>query len=241
MINIDNLTKQYGHLTAVDSLNLNIPKGELFTFLGPNGAGKTTTIKVLTGLLKATSGEVTINGLDIQKDYVDAKKLIGYIPDHPYVYEKLTGREFIHFIADLYEIDPEERDAKMFHYLEAFEIADSVDVLTENYSHGMRQKLVFTAAFIHNPQVLIIDEPMVGLDPQSSRTLKNILKEQTAKGVTVFLSTHTLSVAEEVADKIGIIQHGKLIFHGTLEELRSRTTTQGNLEELFLELTNQKN
>jgi len=237
MIKIENLTKKYGNLTAVKDLTLHINRGELFTFLGPNGAGKTTTIKVMTGLLRPTKGAVYINNFDVQKDYLKAKQVIGYIPDQPYVYEKLTGREFINFICDLYEIGKNHREEKMLYYFNLFDLTENIDVLVENYSHGMRQKLVFTAALIHNPEVIIIDEPMVGLDPQSARLVKNLLKNEAKNGKTVFLSTHTLSIAEELADRIGIIKEGQLIFDGTLTQLRSQTTAQGNLEDLFLKLT----
>jgi len=237
MIRIENLTKKYDRLTAVENLSLNIEPGELFAFLGPNGAGKTTTIKVLTGLLKPTEGRAFICGHDVQVEHIEAKRLIGYIPDHPYLYEKLTGRDFFQFVGDLFKVDPKVQAAKMEKYFTLFGLTDAADDLIENYSHGMRQKLVFSVALMHDPKALIVDEPMVGLDPRSSRTVKTLLRETANNGSAIFLSTHTLSVAEEVADRIGIIHKGKLLFVGNIQELRQRADADGNLEELFLQLT----
>jgi len=237
MIRIENLTKKYEKLTAVENLNLNIEPGELFAFLGPNGAGKTTTIKVLAGLLKPTQGRAFIGGHDVQLEHLEAKRLIGYIPDHPYLYEKLTGRDFFRFVGDLFQIERERQTRRMEEFFTLFGLTDAADDLIENYSHGMRQKLVFSVALMHDPMALIVDEPMVGLDPQSARTVKKLLKQQTARGASVFLSTHTLSVAEELADKIGIIHKGKLLFLGNLAELRAHAASEGSLEELFLQLT----
>jgi len=241
MIKINNLTKQYGDLTALDKLNLEVPRGEFFAFLGPNGAGKTTTIKLLVGLLKPTAGQASIGGFDIQNEYMQAKALISYIPDFPFLYDKLTGREFIDFIVNLYprqkETKQEELMNELFH---VFSLEKVRDQLIEHYSHGMRQKLVFTAALLHNPQVMIIDEPMVGLDPHSARVVKDILRDKTNQGVTIFLSTHTLSVAEELADRIGIIDKGKLIALGSLNELSDAAGIKGKLEDVFLQLTQEE-
>ena len=235
---IDNLSKSYGDFPAVRDLSLQVAPGEIFTFIGPNGAGKTTTIKILTGLLKPSRGRTSILGNDVQIHPVEAKRLIGYIPDHPYLYEKLTGRDFFHFIGDLFEIDRKRTAERMEEYYALFGLEGAEDEFIENYSHGMRQKLVFSVSLMHDPRVLIVDEPMVGLDPQSARTLKNLLKRKASEeGVAVFLSTHTLSLAEELADRIGVLNHGDLIFIGTLEEMRRKVAGQDNLEELFLTLT----
>lgn len=237
MLTINHVTKTYDQFIAVDDLDLHIPEGELFCFLGPNGAGKTTTIKMITSLLRPTSGQITIDGFDIQKDPIEAKRRIGFIPDTPYLYEKLTGREFLHFIGDLYKIPMQQQKTALDKYFELFTLIPSADKMIENYSHGMRQKLCFAVAFMHNPKVLVIDEPMIGLDPKSSRTLKNLLLEFCAGGGTVFLSTHLLYVAEELASRMGIINHGKIRFLGTMSELRKNMSRNDALEDLFLHLT----
>lgn len=237
MLIIDHVTKNYDNFIAVNDLDLNIPQGELFCFLGPNGAGKTTTIKMITSLLRPSKGVITIDGFDIQKDPIEAKRRIGFIPDTPYLYEKLTGREFLHFIGDLYKIPMSQQRAALDKYFELFTLTASADKMIENYSHGMRQKLCFAVAFMHNPKVLVVDEPMIGLDPKSSRTLKNLLLEFCREGGTVFLSTHLLYVAEELADRLGIINNGKIRFLGTMQELRNNMSSNDGLEELFLHLT----
>ncbi|MFH1061454.1 MAG: ABC transporter ATP-binding protein [Candidatus Omnitrophota bacterium] len=238
MIKIENLSKRFGDLLALDNLNLEIPQGEFFAFLGPNAAGKTTTIKLLTGLLKPTTGTGYICGYNIQTDYVKAKALISYIPDFPFLYDKLTGVEFLDFVMKLYpELNRKKQLLLMDELLSAFGLLDSKDHLIEYYSHGMRQKLVFASALLHNPQVMIIDEPMVGLDPHSSRVVKDILKQKSRQGVTIFLSTHTLSVAEELADRIGIIDKGKLIALGSLDQLSRASGVKGKLEDVFLRIT----
>ncbi|MCX8037252.1 MAG: ABC transporter ATP-binding protein [Candidatus Sumerlaeia bacterium] len=236
-IQTEHLSKRYEDLWGVRDLNLEIRRGELFAFLGPNGAGKTTTIKMLVGLLRPTEGVARIGGFDIQQNPVEAKALIGYIPDHPYLYEKLSGRDFFHFVGDLFHLDRSLQEKKKQVYFDLFGLTPVQDKLIENYSHGMRQKLVIAASLLHDPAVIIVDEPMVGLDPQSARKVKDLFRGQTRSGNTVFLSTHTLSVAEELADRIGIIHHGKLIFIGTLMELRAFMRREGDLEDLFLELT----
>lgn len=237
MIRIEDLTKRYNGTLAVDHLNLEIPAGQLFAFLGPNGAGKTTTIRMLAGLLRPTQGKAFIGGLDVQASPIETKRLIGYIPDRPYLYEKLTGRDFLKLVGDLYQVPRERQHENIPRFLELFELSEAADRLIENYSHGMRQKLVLSAALLHRPRVIVIDEPMVGLDPLSARLVKDILKQQAQSGVAVFLSTHTLSVAEEIADRIGIIHKGQLLFVGSVGELRSQMSNGGGLEELFLQLT----
>ena len=235
MIKVENLSKRFEDLWAVKKLDLEIREGEIFTFLGPNGAGKTTTIKLLTGLLKPTTGKVTLGGYDLGKERINALRLVSYIPDQPYLYDKLSGREFLKFIGELYMVkDLRERIEKI---LGTFEIADFGDRLIEDYSHGMRQKLIFSASLLHDPRIIIIDEPMVGLDPKSVRLVKDILRNKAREGVAIFLSTHTLSVAEEVAHRIAIIDHGNLIAMGTLSELKSKAKEAGHLEDIFLELT----
>ncbi|MCC6545843.1 ABC transporter ATP-binding protein [Candidatus Sumerlaeota bacterium] len=237
MLELENLTKDYDGFLALDDLSLTIPPGEFFCFLGPNGAGKTTTIKIITGLLRPARGRAVICGRDIQQEPMEAKRNIGYIPDTPYLYEKLSGRDFMYFVGSLYNVPKRDTEAAMEKYFTLFQINHAADHLIENYSFGMRQKLCFSAAFMHNPRVLVVDEPMVGLDPQSARTLKNILRGFCAEGGTVFLSTHLLAIAEELCDRLGIITKGKLRFLGTVNELRKSLAREGNLEDLFLELT----
>lgn len=237
MIETRNLSKKFGDNFAVVDLNLKIEQGELFCFLGPNGAGKTTTIKMLAGLLIPTSGTALVGGFDIQRAPVEAKRCIGYIPDRPYLYEKLSGRDFFTFVGDMFGIDQDRRREKMEYYFDLFSLTHAQDQFIENYSHGMRQKLVFAASLMHDPEVLIIDEPMVGLDPKSVHIVKNLLKEESNRGKTIFLSTHTLSIAEELADRIGIISKGRLTFLGTITQLRDELEHSGGLEELFLQMT----
>ncbi|MBX7255959.1 MAG: ABC transporter ATP-binding protein [Candidatus Hydrogenedentes bacterium] len=237
MIHTEALTKRFGANPAVDNLNLDIEQGEFFCFLGPNGAGKTTTIKMLTGLLKPTSGRAVLGGLDIQKEPVRTKGLLGYIPDTPFLYEKLTGREFMRFVAGLYQLPPSAMNGACGELLELFEISHVADRLIEHYSHGMRQKLSFASCFLHSPKIVIVDEPWVGLDPKNIRFVKDYLKQKTREGLTVFMSTHSLSVIEDVADRIGIIYKGKLLHTGTLKEILALSENPGSLEDVFLELT----
>ena len=237
MINIKNLTKHYGNLTAVSDLNLNIPAGECFGFLGPNGAGKTTTIKLLAGLLKPNEGIIEISGYDIQRDPQKVKGIIGYIPDKPFIYEKLTGGEFLDFVAELYQVNGDFVKEKREELLNLFAIKDFENELVESYSHGMRQKLVITAALIHNPKVIIVDEPMVGLDPKGMRQVKEIFKQLTKSGVTIFMSTHTMPVAQEMCHRIGIINKGKLIALGNMNDLQKQAQVSSGLEDVFLQLT----
>ncbi|MGL6074216.1 MAG: ABC transporter ATP-binding protein [Fimbriiglobus sp.] len=237
MIDIRNATKRYGDKVAVKDLNLQVPAGELFAFLGPNGAGKTTTIKMLCGLLFPTEGSVAVGGYDMRNQGDLARPLVSYVPDQPFLYEKLTGREFLKFTCELYRMEPTHAADRMAHVIELFHLDAFVDDLTERYSHGMRQRTVFAAALVHEPKLLIADEPTVGLDPKSIRELKVLLRKLAESGMTVFLSTHTLDIAQELADRIGIIDHGRLLGLGTLADLRTQAAMDGSLEDLFLKIT----
>ncbi len=237
MIEIVEVTKRYGNKVAVEKLNLAVPNGELFAFLGPNGAGKTTTIKMLCGLLFPTSGTVKIGGYNMSTHGDEARALVSYVPDQPFLYEKLTGREFLQFTADLYGMPIAYGKSRMERVIEMFHLDEFVDTLTERYSHGMRQRTVFAAALLHEPKLLIADEPTVGLDPKSIRELKVLLRDLAKQGVTVFLSTHTLDIAQELADRVGIIHNGTLIGCGTLADLRKKAGSDGTLEDVFLKIT----
>lgn len=240
MIRTENLTKQYGRLTAVADLNLDIAQGEFFAFLGPNGAGKTTTIKLLTGLLKPTVGRVLICGHDIQTDSVEARKVISYVPDLPFVYDKLRPMEFMVFVGQLYGMSRADATMKADELFDTFALHETRDQLIENLSHGTRQRVVIASALLHDPKVIIIDEPMVGLDPRSARVVKDVLKTRSRAGTTVFLSTHILHIAEELADRIGILNRGRLIAVGTMDHLRHASGHGGALEDAFLELTREE-
>ena len=238
MIELSNITKRYGTLAAVDSLNLEVPRGEVFGFLGPNGAGKTTTIRMMMGILKPTSGRVFLGGHDVEQEPERAKALAGFIPDRPFIYEKLTGREFLQFVGRLHHVEPERLQRRGAELLEHLELTRWQDELVESYSHGMKQRLVVCGALIHEPTILVVDEPMVGMDPKGSRTLKDLFRSLAESGTTVFLSTHSISVAEEVCHRIGIIQRGRLIACGTMMDLHAQAKNKnGNLESVFLELT----
>lgn len=237
MIELINVTKTYGKKEAVRNISLKVNQGELFTFLGPNGAGKTTTIKMLCGLLKPTQGVLKVGGYDIQTEGDKARQILSYVPDLPYLYEKLTGREFMQFIITMYGMEPEAGRRRMEEMIELFELEDFVDDLSESYSHGMRQRTVFASALLHQPKVLIVDEPMVGLDPKNQRLVKDLLRSQVRQGVTVFMSIHTLDIAQELATRIAIINHGRIVGEGTLEELRRQAEHAGPLEDVFLKLT----
>ncbi len=239
MLKIENLSKTYGKGTvkAVDNINLEIKSGEIFGFLGPNGAGKTTTIKMIVGLLKPDSGKISIDGVDMWERPLEAKSLISYVPDNPEIYDKLNGIEYLNFIADMYSISKEERLAKIEYYTKLFNIEHALGDIIGSYSHGMKQKLVLTSALINNPSLFILDEPMVGLDPKSSFNLKEIMRNMCDEGKTVFFSTHVLEVAEKLCDRIAIINKGKIITVGTMEELRSHAQERESLENIFLELT----
>ncbi len=238
MISLSNVNKRYGKFEAVRSLNLDIPRGELFGFLGPNGAGKTTTLRMIAGILAPTSGTIKIGGVDIVRDPLAAKAKLGYIPDRPFVYDKLTGAEFLRFTAALYGQDGKVVEERIGELLELFELTRWRDELTESYSHGMRQKLIISSAFVHRPEVIVVDEPMIGLDPRSARVLRTLFRRFVAKGGTILMSTHTLEIVEGFCDRIGIIRQGELSACGTLDELRAEAATDGaGLEELFLRLT----
>ena len=242
MIELKALTKKFGDFRAVDNLNLTIKKGEIFGFIGPNGAGKTTTIKMIGGILEPSFGTVTIAGIDMQKEPETAKSNIGFIPDRPYIYEKLTGMEFLRFTADLYGVPHEIFRKKAQENLEMFSLSDWSSELIESYSHGMKQRLIMSAALLHDPRVIIVDEPMVGLDPVAIRMVKDLFHRLARKGVTVFMSTHTLAVAEDICDRIGIIHKGHLIASGTTADLsREANVTDTDLERVFLNLTSELN
>ena len=237
MISIKNLTKEYSTTVAVKNLNLQINK-EIFVFLGPNGAGKTTSIKMMTGLLTPTCGTVSIDGIDIQKEPVRAKEIYGLVPERPFLYEKLTAVEFVQFMADVYKVPPDEASRRAHQLFDLFKIDDRCNELIENYSQGMKQKVALIGALVHNPKVLFLDEPTVGLDPQSARNFKDLLRGLVDKGTTIFMSTHILEIAERMADRIAIIDNGELKALGTLEELFKKSSDNAStLEDIFLELT----
>jgi len=239
MIEIKNLSKSYnkGAVKAVDDLNLTVNNGEIFGFLGPNGAGKTTTIKMMVGLLRPDSGTVTINGVSITEKPLEVKKAISFVPDSPEVYEKLTGIEYLNFMGDVYSVPAELRRERLTYLLDLFSLSDAVGDLIQSYSHGMRQKIVLVGAMLHEPDLFILDEPIVGLDPRSSNNLKKYMREHCKTGKTVFFSTHVLEVAEKLCDRIGIINRGRLIACGTMDELKTMAANRENLENIFLELT----
>jgi ABC-2 type transport system ATP-binding protein len=238
MIRLEGLTKTYGKFVAVDQIKLHVARGELFGFLGPNGAGKTTTLRMIAGILRPTSGRVWLGGDDLIEQPMTAKRRLGFIPDRPFVYEKLTGAEFLRFVAGLYGQEGDIIERRITELLDIFELSTWKDELIESYSHGMRQKLIISSALVHRPECIVVDEPMVGLDPKAARLLKDIFRQFVERGGTVLMSTHTLEVAQAMCDRIGIIQHGRIVAEGTIEELRQQTAA-GNvsLEELFLKLT----
>lgn len=238
MIRLTRLTKQYGAFTAVEGIDLDIPPGTLYGFLGPNGAGKTTTMRMIAGILRPTSGTIEVAGVDVVREPVRAKAAMGFIPDRPYVYDKLSGAEFLRFVAALYGQGGAEIERRIDELLELFDLARWKDELTETYSHGMRQKLIISSALVHRPRVIVVDEPMVGLDPKSARLLKQIFRHFVDRGGTVLMSTHTLEVAEAMCDRIAIIQGGRIAAQGTMAEVRHQTASgDASLEELFLRLT----
>ncbi len=241
MIKLIDLTKLYKGLRAVDHLNLEVKKGLIFGFLGPNGAGKTTTIRMMAGVLKPTEGQIIIDGMDISKEPSAVKKVAGFIPDRPFLYEKLTGLEFLHFMAGLYHLNHSQSpNGRISELLELFDLSHWRDELIESYSHGMKQRLVMCAALLHQPRVVIVDEPMVGLDPKAARLVKDIFRDQAQRGTTIFMSTHSLEVAQEVCQDIAIIQAGRIIATGTPEDLKKQAGVHGNLESPFLKLTDGK-
>ena len=238
MIRLTNLTKRYGSFTAVNGISLEVPRGELFGFLGPNGAGKTTTMRMIAGILRPTGGSVEVGGIDVVANPVAAKSRLGYIPDRPFIYEKLTGTEFLRFVAGLYNQEGPDVERRAHELLALFDLEEWRDEMVESYSHGMRQKLIISSAFVHKPEVIVVDEPMVGLDPKAARILKDLFREYTRRGHTVMMSTHTLEVAETMCDRIAIIQGGVIRACGTMADLRAsaESGTMG-LEEIFLKLT----
>lgn len=238
MIQLEQLTKKYGSFTAVDSLDLEVPSGELFGFLGPNGAGKTTTLRMIAGILRPTAGRVRIGGIDVVRQPNEAKALLGFIPDRPFIYEKLTGMEFLRFVAGLYGQQGAPVEHRSRELLGLFDLEDWRDELVESYSHGMRQKLIISSALVHRPDVIVVDEPMVGLDPRAARTLKDLFREYTRRGHTIMMSTHTLEVAQHMCDRIAIIRRGRIAASGTMEELqRDAESGAEGLEDIFLRLT----
>jgi ABC-2 type transport system ATP-binding protein len=240
MIELSSLTKKYGDFTAVDSIDLKVGRGELLGLLGPNGAGKTTTLRMIAGILRPTSGRVTIGGIDVWKDPVAAKMKLGFIPDRPFIYEKLTGAEFLRFVAGLFGQDGPAIEHRSRELLALFDLEEWRDELVESYSHGMRQKLIISSAFIHRPDAIVVDEPMVGLDPKAAKILKDMFREYVGRGHTIVMSTHTLEVAQAMCDRICIVQGGKIRAEGTMDELRAGAATTEGLEEIFLRLTGEE-
>lgn len=239
MIELLNVNKSYnGTIKAVNDLSLTIPEGQIFGFLGPNGAGKTTTIKMITGILNADSGSIKINDIGIKENGIDAKKQFGYVPDNPDIFLRLKGIEYLNFMADIYEVSTEERKKRIETMAERFELSSALGDQIQSYSHGMRQKIVIMGALIHNPSVWILDEPMTGLDPKSSFTLKEMMREHAESGKTVFFSTHVLEVAEKLCDRLAIINKGSILFCGTLDEMRQHFADRNeSFEKMFLEMT----
>jgi len=237
MIEATNLRKEYGSKVAVAGVTLRVKSGEMFGFLGPNGAGKTTTIKMMTGVLRPSNGTVLINGIDIHLEPAKAKRSISFVPDTPYTYDKLTAWEHLLFMGQLYGLSRKQAACRAEEELARWELSGQAHVLTANFSHGMRQKLAISAALLHRPAVLFLDEPTVGLDPRAARQLKDLLRELTDSGTTVFLSTHILEIAERVCDRVGIINDGQLVAVGSLSELQATSATAGTLEDIFLKLT----
>lgn len=238
MIQIRNLTKSYGEYLAVNNLTLDVNSGEIFGFLGVNGAGKTTTLRMLTGVLKPTSGHINIAGFDMAKNPTAAKKLIGYVPDRPYLYNRLTAAEYLRFVADLHDVPEEAISERTEILLKQYALINWRDQLIENFSHGMKQRLAICAALMHQPKILVVDEPMVGLDPHGAKLLKQYFQSYADAGMAILLSTHSLNVAEELADRLAIINRGEVIATGSLDQIRELTGGQAkNLEEIFLQLT----
>jgi ABC-2 type transport system ATP-binding protein len=238
MIELAGVTKTYGGTTkAVGGLTLTVPEGEIVGFLGPNGAGKTTTLKMITGILRPDGGTIRVNGFDISQTPLETKKRIGYVPDNPDQFLRLKGIEYLNFMADVFDVPVSLRKKRIAEYAERFELADSLSDPIQSYSHGMRQKIVLLGVLVHDPEVFILDEPMTGLDPKSAFALKEILRDFAKRGRTVFFSTHVLDVAEKFCDKVAVIHKGKLIFDGTIKEMKSRYKKDASLESMFLEMT----
>ncbi len=237
MLTAQGLRREFDHKVAVKDVSFTVGSGELFGFLGPNGAGKTTTIRMLTGLLTPTAGRVVVGDVDLHKDPQAAKRMIGYVPDRPLVYDKLTGREYLQFMTELYDVPEQEASSRAGNYLRQFELTDAQDELVGSYSLGMKQKISLIGQLIHSPQVLLLDEPTVGLDPKAARRLRDVLRELCDGGAAVLISTHLLPIAELMCDRVGIMDRGTIIADGTVAELRSRYDSDASLEDLFLQLT----
>lgn len=237
MIDIKNLKKSFGNKTVLKDIDLLVKDGEIFGFLGPNGAGKTTTIKMIVGLLIPDGGTIEVQGINVVDEPLEAKKRISYVPDNPDIYEQMTGIQYLNFLSDVYGVSVDERKSRIDKLAELFSMSDDLRGFISSYSHGMKQKIVLIGALVTEPEVLILDEPMVGLDPKSAFTLKEIMREMADKGRTVFFSTHVMEVAEKLCDRIAIINKGEIIEVGTLEEIRDRLGDDGSLEKVFLELT----
>lgn len=237
MIKVEGVTKKFGEKTAVNNATFEVQPGEVFGFLGPNGAGKTTTIKMIVGLLSPDSGHITVSGIDVVENSIESKKKFAYVPDNPDIYENMTAYQYINFMANVYNISEEDRKARTEELATLFEIQDDLNDYLKGFSHGMKQKVALIAALISDPDVLILDEPMVGLDAKSAFNLKNLMKKRCEMGKSVFLSTHVMEVAEKICDRIAIIKKGDIIANGTLDELRGEAGKDESLEELFLELT----
>ncbi|MBI5731018.1 MAG: ABC transporter ATP-binding protein [Ignavibacteriales bacterium] len=241
MLELKNLEKKFGNFVAVNKINLKINKGELFGFLGPNGAGKTTTIKMIVGLLSPTSGNIYLDSTDVWQKPIETKMKIGYIPDQPFVYDKLTGREYLYFSGGLYNLTKDVLKAKIDEQIELLKIGSWIAKRTEEYSQGMRQRIVIASAFLHNPDFIIVDEPMIGLDPQSAFLVKRLFEEKAKNGITIFMSTHSLNVVEEICTHVSIINKGNIIFSDTIDQLHNlKKEKNNNLEELFIQLTNEE-
>ncbi|NLW52404.1 MAG: ABC transporter ATP-binding protein [Tissierellia bacterium] len=237
MIKVQNLTKKFGQKVAVNDISFDVKPGEIFGFLGPNGAGKTTTIKMIVGLLEPDQGHITVSGVDVVKDSLESKKKFAYVPDNPDIYENLTGYQYLNFIANIYDVSEQDRKARIEKYSRLFEIEGDLNDYLKGFSHGMKQKVALIGALVSDPDVLILDEPMVGLDPKSAFNLKEVMRERCDLGKSVFFSTHVMEVAEKICDRISIIKSGDIIAYGTIDELRQRAHSSESLEQLFLELT----
>ncbi len=237
-IRLDGVRKEFNGTVAVKSLDLVVDAGEIYGFLGPNGAGKTTTIKMIAGLMTPTDGDIYVRGLDVRENSLEARKRLAYVPDQPYLYDKLSGREFLTFVGRLYHKDEAHIEEQIERYTDLFEMDSYLDDLAESYSHGMKQRVVLSATFLHDPEVILVDEPLVGLDPESSRLVRKLFRNQVDRGKSIFMSTHVLSIAEDVADRIGVISSGELVEEGTMNDLRERMGRErAGLEELFMDIT----
>ncbi len=237
MICIEKVRKEYGSKVAVEELSLTINAGELFAFLGPNGAGKTTTIKMVCGLLRPSAGRITVCGHDVATEPIAAKAVMAYVPDQPFLYDKLSGMEFLNFIGDMYGVPPDERMKEIDRMVEIFDMGGWCKELTETYSHGMKQRVVLAATLLHHPKVIVLDEPLVGLDPHTARLVRDILKNEAKKGTTIFMSTHVIPIAEDTADRIAILMNGRIAAMGPMDELRRQSKVDGRLEEIFFKIT----